>query len=81
MAIKIDGGKLSRYGNPMKEPAMNGYKAFYNSKSIELYAESLFAAKEKAVAVFKPPKSKRHMVSVVLCEKGGEVVVHNPAEF
>jgi len=60
---------------------MNGYKAFYGSKSIEIYAEKLIDAKEKAVAAFKPPKSKRHMVSVVLCEKDSEVVVHNPAEF
>jgi hypothetical protein len=57
---------------------VNGYKAFYGGKSIEVYAESLLAAKEKAVAEFKPPKSKRHMVSVVLCEKNGEVVTHSP---
>jgi hypothetical protein len=61
--------------------SMNGYKAFYGGKSIEIYAESLFAAKQKAVAAFKVSPKKQHMVSIVLCEKGGEVVVHNPAEF
>jgi len=60
---------------------MNGYKAFYGGKSIEIYAERLIEAKEKAVAAFKVKPKKAHMVSVVLCEKGGEVVVHNPAEF
>lgn len=58
-----------------------GYKAFYNGKEIEVYAESMVAAKEKAVAIFKAPKSKRHMVSVVLCEKDGKVVSHSTAEF
>lgn len=57
---------------------MNGYVCFYNGKRIEVYADSLFAAKEKAVFIFKAPKSKRHMVSVMLAEKGGREVVHNP---
>jgi hypothetical protein len=60
---------------------MNGYKAFYNGKTTEIYAPTMFAAKEKAVAFFKPPKSKRHMVAVVLCEINGETVTHSPAEF
>lgn len=60
---------------------MNGYKAFYNGKSIEVYAERLIDAKEKAVAAFKVKPKKAHMVSVVLCEKAGEVVIHSPSEF
>lgn len=55
---------------------MNGYKAFYNGKSIEVYATTLFEAKTKAVAVFKPRKSQEHMVSVVLCEVEQNPVVH-----
>ena len=58
---------------------MNGYVCFYNGKRWECYASSMFAAKEKAVAYFKPPKSKRHMVSVVLAEKDGKQVVHDGA--
>lgn len=58
---------------------MNGYKAFYNGKEADIYAETLLEAKEKAVAKFKPPKSKRHMVSVVLCEKDGETILHSTA--
>lgn len=57
---------------------MNGYVAFYNGRRYELHADSLFEAKEKAVAYFKPPKSKVHMVTVVLAEKDGEEVVHTP---
>jgi hypothetical protein len=40
---------------------------------------SMFDAKEKAIAHFKPPKSKQHMVSVVLAEKDGKQVVHDGA--
>ena len=53
---------------------MNGYIAFYNSKRIEVYAESLYAAKLEAVRIFKPRKSQEHMVSVTLAEIDGEQV-------
>ena len=57
---------------------MNGYIAFFGSKQIELYASSLYEAKQKAIAQFNPPKSKQHMVSVMLAEKDGHSVVHTP---
>jgi hypothetical protein len=60
---------------------MNGYKAFYNSRTAEVYADTLSQAKDKAVALFKAPKSKRHMVSVVLCEVAGEQVSHSTASI
>lgn len=53
---------------------MYGYKAFYNGKTDYIHADSLWAAKEKAIARFKAPRSKQHMVSVVLCEKDGKAV-------
>jgi hypothetical protein len=53
---------------------MNGYIAFFNSKRIEVYAASLYAAKFEAVRIFKPRKSQEHMVSVVLAEVNGEQV-------
>ncbi|MPR11943.1 hypothetical protein [Microvirga tunisiensis] len=55
---------------------MNGYKAFYNGRETDIHADTLLQAKEKAVAFFKPPKSKTHMVHVHLCEKDGEQVTH-----
>jgi hypothetical protein len=57
---------------------MNGYIAFYNGKRIEVYAENLFKAKEKAVKEFKTKKT--HMVSVMLAEKDGKEVTHT-ADF
>lgn len=54
------------------------YIAFYNGAKTEIEAESLFAAKTKAVAFFKASKSKAHMVSVHLAEKDGKPVTHTP---
>jgi hypothetical protein len=48
---------------------MNGYKAFYRGSERDVYADTLYEAKQKAVALFKAPKKQEHMVSVMLCEK------------
>ncbi len=59
---------------------MNGYICFYNSKQIEIRADSLYKAKLEAIKQFHPPKSKAHMVSVMLAEKDNNTVVHT-ADF
>lgn len=53
---------------------MNGYIAFYKNKKMEVYADSSYAAQQKAAAQFKAKKS--YEVNVVLCEKAGEQVLH-----
>jgi hypothetical protein len=53
---------------------MYGYIALYQGRRHELYADSLYAAKLAADAYFKPPKSKRHLVTVHLAEVDGETV-------
>ena len=55
---------------------MNGYKAFYKGKSIEVYAPSSYDAQLNAAKQFKAKKS--YEVTVVLCEKAGEQVTHSP---
>ena len=55
---------------------MNGYKAFYKGKSIEVEAESSYKAQLKAAEVFRAKKS--YQVNVILCEKEGEQVIHKP---
>lgn len=67
---------------------MHGYKAFYNSKTVDVYADSLYGAKLKAIEHFKPRKSQAHMVSVMLCEKDvdpatgkGTQVTHSTASL
>ena len=53
---------------------MNGYKAFYRGKELEVYANTSYAAQAQAAALFKARKTSD--VSVYLCEQGGEQVVH-----
>jgi hypothetical protein len=61
---------------------MNGYKAFFKGKSIEVYAETSAQAQKSAAVIFKARKSWQ--VTVVLCELGtdgtkpGEQVTHVP---
>lgn len=58
---------------------INGYVAMYNGKQTDIYAETLYAAKQKAIAHFKPKKSQQHMVIVMLAEKpDGTQVIHKP---
>ncbi len=60
---------------------MNGYVAFYNRQTKEIYAASLYAAKLEAIRLFKVRKSQEHMVSVVLAEKEGQPVVHSTSSL
>ena len=57
---------------------MNGYKALYRGKWLEVYAETSLEAQTKAAALFKA--RKQYEVSVFLCEKQGEQVTHT-ADF
>jgi len=42
------------------------YLAFYNDREIIVEATSSYAAQQEAVKIFSPPKSKKHMVHVML---------------
>lgn len=55
---------------------MNGYKAFYKGRQTEVMADTSDQAQQKAAAFFKAKKS--YEVTVVLCEKQGQPVVHTP---
>lgn len=58
-----------------------GYIGFYNGKQVEIHADTLYEAKQKAISFFKPPKSKQHMVHVHLAERpDGTPVTHVPTE-
>jgi hypothetical protein len=58
-----------------------GYIAFFDGRSAEVWADTSLQAKERAVAYFKPAKSKKHMVHVAIAEVEGTPVVHSTAEF
>lgn len=55
---------------------MNGYKAFYKGRQTEVNADTSYEAQQKAAAFFKAKKS--YEITVVLCEKQGQQVVHTP---
>lgn len=55
---------------------MNGYVAFFKSQRAEVFADTQYAALLKAIEVFKPRKSERHLVHVHLAELNGSQVVH-----
>ena len=54
-----------------------GYVCFFNGKRIEIFADSMFQAREHAEKVFKPSKSKKHMISVILAEIDGKPVIQS----
>ena len=58
-----------------------GYVAFsHNGRRADVWADSKSKAQELAVAHFRAPKSKRHMVHVALAEVDGKEVVHTAVD-
>jgi hypothetical protein len=53
---------------------MNGYIAMYKGKKLEVYAETAYAAQQKAARMFNARKD--YEVSVFLCEKDRVQVTH-----
>lgn len=73
----IDMGRRIHEEDVARAKPQCGYVAFFNGKRHELHASSLYEAKQAAVKHFKAPRSKEHMVSVLLAEKpNGEQVTH-----
>lgn len=58
---------------------MNGYKAFYRNKTIDVYANTSYEAQVQAAKTFKARKS--YEVHVVFCEKKGAQVSHSTASI
>ncbi len=57
---------------------MNGYKAFYRNRTIEVRADTSYQAQKKAAEVFKARNS--YDVTVMLCEKDGAQVTHRAVD-
>ena len=53
---------------------LNGYKAFYKGKTLNVYANTSLQARDKAAKLFKARRA--YDVTVVLCELAGSQVVH-----
>jgi hypothetical protein len=63
---------------PADDQPKLGYICLYGSLRWEVRSDSSYHARELAIAHFRPPKSKRHLVSVHLAEIDGETVTHAP---
>lgn len=57
--------------------ALNKYVAMYRGKQLEVEANTTYEAQCKAADTFKA--KKRYEVTVLLAEKDGEEVTHDPA--
>jgi hypothetical protein len=58
------------------------YLAVYNGRKLEVSGNTSYEAYKSAVLAFKAPKSKHHMVMVVLAENtDGEPVIHSTASL
>lgn len=53
---------------------MNGYICLWRGKRVEVYANSTYAAQQKAAELLKTKKT--YEITVVLAEKDGAPVVH-----
>ena len=69
-------GQLSSVHGLATMTCPDGYVAFYAGRRMDIYALSSYAAQLQAIGFFNPPKSKRHLVSVTLAERGGKQVTH-----
>lgn len=58
---------------------MNGYVCFYKQKRVEVEAETMLAARDKAVKLFKAKRP--YDVVCVLAEKDNKPVIHDGAEL
>lgn len=55
----------------------NGYIAFYNDKTVEVWADTSFDAQKEAQRKLKVSEKNRYKITVCLCEKEGEQVIHD----
>jgi hypothetical protein len=62
---------------------LNGYVCFYKGKRLEVCAETIHQAQDKAVAEFQKAHPRARVkswdVAIMLAEKGSQQVVHDPA--
>lgn len=60
---------------------MDGYIGLYNGTKVEVYADSIWEAKQKAVQLLNVPKKKEGLLSIMLAEVNGTQYVHNTSSI
>jgi len=64
-----------------EENSMDGYIGLYNGTKVEVYADSIWEAKQKAVQLLNVPKKKEGLLSIMLAEVNGTQYVHNTSSI
>lgn len=60
---------------------MNGYICIFLGKRVEVIANDLWQAKQKAIQALKVPKGKQGLLSIVLAEVEGNQITHNASSI
>ena len=60
---------------------MNTYNAYFAGRSIEIKADTILAAKEKAIAILRPGRVRMGLLSVVLAAVEERIVEHDGASI
>jgi hypothetical protein len=58
---------------------MNKFIAVYQGNRVEVYADTIWQAKQNAVKILSVPKKKQGLLSIMVSVVDGKVVLHNTA--
>jgi hypothetical protein len=58
---------------------MNKFIAVYQGERIEVYADTIWQAKQNAVKILSVPKKKQGLLSIMVSVVDGKGVLHNTA--
>ena len=61
-----------------KSTVLNGYVAIFENRREKIEAQSLYEAKKKAIAIFKPKKNREFMVTIMLATIDKREITHAP---
>ena len=59
----------------------NQYAATFKGRTIQVGADTSYAAQQKAASVLKVRPKQRYLISVMLLERDGEAVSHSTASI
>ena len=60
---------------------MNGYLAFYQGEQVEVYADTIWQAKQIALRQLSVPKKKQGLLSIALAEVNNNQFTHNASSI
>lgn len=67
--------------NNLEAKQLNTYKAFYNSKNIEIRAKTSYEAQQIAAKQLKVSSKKEYMISIMLVAIDDKPYIHSTSEI